>query len=106
MVLLVAASQLDGACQQTLVERTGLDRTTVSEILPDLVEDGVLRCQPALDRRQTAVRATESTASAAREGLKAVRRAESVALRPLDQRQRNRFALLLKRAVPAYRGLW
>ena len=96
--------------QGVLVERTGLDRTTIGDTLAWLEEEGlVMRGQDLLDRRCKTVAPTDAAAGAMAAGVVAVGRVEERLLRTLGPRQRESLRELLGKTVPrhetALRGL-
>ena len=105
---LLVCRAVDGLSQQALADRTGLDRTTVSQLLADLEEDGYLQRRPSpVDRRRRGVHLTRAGLGLAADAAAALERAERTALRPLRGRERQRLAQLAASTLPRpASGLW
>jgi DNA-binding MarR family transcriptional regulator len=59
-VVLVTASQKDGASQQDIIDATGIDRSTVSQIMQTMIRKGLLkRRRTREDARAYAITLTE-----------------------------------------------
>jgi DNA-binding MarR family transcriptional regulator len=59
-VVLVTASQHDGASQQDIIDATGIDRSTVSQIMQTMIRKGLLkRKRTREDARAYAITVTE-----------------------------------------------
>jgi DNA-binding MarR family transcriptional regulator len=59
-VVLVTASQKDGASQQDIIDATGIDRSTVSQIMQTMIRKGLLkRRRTKEDARAYAITLTE-----------------------------------------------
>jgi DNA-binding MarR family transcriptional regulator len=99
-IVIQAAAKGEGASQTTLVEATGIDRSTLADIVRRLVERGLLlRKRTRSDARMYAVRLT----AAGREALKAAepasRAADDRLLAALPAAQRAAFIEALSRIV-------
>ena len=92
---------LRGSLAYLLASSGGVDRSTVASSLADLEHDGaVVRKRDFADGRMLRAAPTEVGRALAEEGAQAVARAEGEALKPLRQRERERLAELLARALP------
>jgi DNA-binding MarR family transcriptional regulator len=106
-VLLRAVASASGQSQQALAERSGLDRTTISQSLEILEEMQMVRRAPHPgDRRRIQCLLGVEGRAALDRADRAVSAAEARALRRLDARQRRRLQELLARAVPPRRSLF
>jgi MarR family transcriptional regulator, temperature-dependent positive regulator of motility len=100
LVVLVAVSERDGLNQTELVERTGIDRSTLAEIIPRLVRKGLVqRRRSREDTRAKVLRLTD-------EGRRLLDAAEPVAknvdgllLAVLPKTQREPFLAALQAIV-------
>lgn len=100
-VLTVLASNGYGMSQQAVADRTGLDRTTISETTRRLARRRkLIRGPDPDDGRKRLVFAAPETAAAAAKATKAARAAEEQALSGLTiQEDRERLVALLAKAL-------
>jgi DNA-binding MarR family transcriptional regulator len=86
----------DGVSQTTLVELTGIDRSTLAEMIRRLLARGLLsRKRTEEDQRANAVAITQSGRRALRMARLAAERAERAFLEALPAAERTRFLKLL-----------
>jgi DNA-binding MarR family transcriptional regulator len=98
---------IDGLSQQTLRERCGLDRTTLSRALNSLDEMGLLdRERDRHDARRTQLHLSPEGARLLEGARMAVDTAEDRALRRLHPAEREHLTGLLGTALPPHRGLF
>ena len=100
LLVLALVDGVPGISQDAVVDRTGIDRTTVSQLLRELENRGyVVRAPDPLDRRRARSTATEvgSRVAAAAEADAATRRV----LGRISARERRRLDQLLGRALGA-----
>src|ERR1043166_7387023 len=91
-ILLCALEQHDGASQTTLVEITGIDRSTLAEMVRRMLEKGLLsRERTEEDQRANAVAITASGRKALRSARSAADRAERALLDALPPQQPGPF---------------
>lgn len=101
-VLRVLASFPSGMALASLRDRTGLDRTTISELASDLEYDGhVLLDHDGRDGRRLGIVLTPSGTGIVAEARQALAEAERQALRRLDARERRRLHELAARSLPS-----
>jgi MarR family transcriptional regulator, lower aerobic nicotinate degradation pathway regulator len=86
--LLTTLDHFGALSQTTLVEKAGVNRTTLSSVLADLEDEGLVTREPDLaDRRRFSI-------------------PEVTALGQLDRRERDRVRVLLDRSLPrGYTGV-
>src|SRR5476651_533665 len=90
--LLVALEQNDGASQTALVEITGIDRSTLAEMVRRMLEKGLLsRERTEEDQRANAVAISPSGRKALRSARNAADRAERALLDALPAPERQKF---------------
>ena len=90
--LLCALEQNDGASQTALVEITGIDRSTLAEMVRRMLERGLLsRERTEKDARANAVAITTNGRKALRVARSAADRAEKALLDPLPPGERAKF---------------
>lgn len=95
-LVLSALEQRDGVSQTTLVEVTGVDRSTLAEMIRRLLERGLLsRKRTEEDARANAVAITQAGRRALRMARLAAERAERALLEALPAAERVRFVKLL-----------
>src|ERR1700759_2637495 len=94
--LLCALEQNEGASQTTLVEITGIDRSTLAEMVRRMLERGLLsRERTEEDQRANAVAISQSGRKALRAARTASERAEKALLAALRPAERPKFVKLL-----------
>lgn len=93
---------LDEPSQTILVEKTGIDRSTLADIVRRLVERGLLaRQRTRQDARMYAVNLTDAGRQALGEAEPAVRATNEKLLGVLSTKERDDFLLALKRVIDA-----
>jgi len=91
-LVLAALDQHDGASQTTLVEATGIDRSTLAEMVRRMLARGLLsRVRTENDARANTVSITPTGRRALRGARMAAERAERALLAPLPPAERTRF---------------
>lgn len=91
-VVLLTVEQNEGLSQTDLVHLTGIDRSTLADMIGRLLKRDLLaRKRTESDQRANAVRITPSGRKALRGALPAVERAESRILDPLPASKRAEF---------------
>src|SRR5258708_13450024 len=94
--LLCALEQNDGVSQTALVEITGIDRSTLAEMVRRMLEKGLLsRERTEEDARANAVAISPSGRKALRSARNAADRAERALLEALPQPERMKFVKAL-----------
>jgi DNA-binding MarR family transcriptional regulator len=102
--VLLVLDRIGGLSQETLASRAGIDRTTVSRLLPHLEEEGlVVRDRDFEDGRKMRVRPEQGCTATVHLLRGAVRSAEVTAFARLDRRERDRLRVLLQRSLPPQR---
>jgi DNA-binding MarR family transcriptional regulator len=100
--LLAALDQNDGASQTTLVEITGIDRSTLAEMVRRMLERGLLtRERTEEDQRANAVAISPSGRKALRSARNAADRAERALLEVLPAPDRQKFVKALREIAQA-----
>src|SRR6202042_3840032 len=100
--LLAALEHNDGASQTVLVEITGIDRSTLAEMVRRMLEKGLLsRERTEEDQRANAVAISPSGRKALRAARTASERAEKALLDPLPPTERQKFVKLLSMVASA-----
>lgn len=90
--VLCALEHHDGVSQTALVETTGIDRSTLAEMVRRMLERGLLsRERTEEDQRANAVAITPAGRKALRAARIAADRAERALLEPLPPAERQRF---------------
>jgi DNA-binding MarR family transcriptional regulator len=90
--VLLTVSQNEGLSQTDLVERTGIDRSTLADIVRRMLKKGLIqRRRTREDARAYAVKVTEEGARALKAAEPAVRRVDERILAALSARQRDQF---------------
>ena len=90
--VLMAVSQEEGLSQTDLVERTGIDRSTLADIIRRVLKKGLVsRRRTKKDARVYSVRLTDAGRKALRAAMPAANQAESRLLSALDPVQRDNF---------------
>ncbi len=104
--LLCALEHHDGVTQTTLVETTGIDRSTLAEMVRRMRERGLLsRERTEEDMRANAVAITQGGRKALKSARLAAERAERMFLEALPAPERPRFVKLLATIAAASDGL-
>ena len=100
--LLCALDQNDGVSQTALVEITGIDRSTLAEMVRRMLEKGLLsRERTEEDQRANAVAISPSGRKALRGARNAADRAERTLLEARPQPERQKFVKALSQIVQA-----
>src|SRR6266567_3243655 len=101
-ILLAALEHNDGASQTVLVEITGIDRSTLAEMVRRMLEKGLLsRERTEEDQRANAVAISASGRKALRGARNAADRAERALLEALPQTERQKFVKALSQIAQA-----
>ena len=104
--LLAALEHNDGASQTTLVEITGIDRSTLAEMVRRMLEKGLLsRERTEEDQRANAVAISPSGKKALRSARNAADRAEKALLEVLPMPDRQKFIRSLAQIAEAGESL-
>ena len=94
--VLFAVEQQEGVSQTVLVRMTGIDRSTLADMIVRMQNKDLLaRKRTEEDQRANAVRITPTGRRALRATLPAVARAEAQLLEALSPRQRTEFVKML-----------
>ena len=105
--LLCALEQHDGASQTVLVEITGIDRSTLAEMVRRMLEKGLLsRERTEEDQRANAVAISPSGRKALRSARNAADRAERALLDALPAPERQKFVKALSQIAQAAEQLY
>ncbi|HEX3809134.1 MAG TPA: MarR family winged helix-turn-helix transcriptional regulator [Rhizomicrobium sp.] len=90
--VLCATEQNEGVSQTALVEITGIDRSTLAEMVSRMIEKGLLsRERTKEDQRANSIAITAAGRKALRAVRSAVEKVERQLLEPLPQPERQRF---------------
>jgi DNA-binding MarR family transcriptional regulator len=90
--ILLAVAQNEGVSQTTLVERTGIDRSTLADVVKRLKAKGLLqRRRTKQDARAYAVKLTEEGRKVLRTAEPLAKRVDSRILDALPAKQRDEF---------------
>ena len=101
-VVLRAVAESDDPSQTTLVEKTGIDRSTLADIVRRLVERGLLqRRRTRRDARMYAVRLTEAGEAVLKSAGPAANTTDERLLSVVPQRDREVFVAALSHIVDA-----
>ena len=101
-ILLAALEKHDGASQTTLVEVTGIDRSTLAEMVRRMLDKGLLsRERTEEDQRANAVAISAAGRKALRGARNAADRAERALLDALPVPERQRFVRALAQIASA-----
>jgi DNA-binding MarR family transcriptional regulator len=104
--LLTALEQNDGVSQTALVEITGIDRSTLAEMVRRMLERGLLtRERTEEDQRANAVAISQSGRKALRSARNAADRAERALLEALPAPDRQKFIKALREIAQAAESL-
>lgn len=94
--VLAAAGQSEGLTQNDLVRATGIDRSTLADLVARLLAKGLLlRERSATDARANAVRLSEAGRQALEAGAEAAARADERFLALLSTKKRDGFMKIL-----------
>ena len=97
IAVLVALAKHPGASQRDLVQGTGMDKSTLKEMLGRLVEKGwIARERHAADSRAWTMRITEAGGQVLLDRLPKVRAAQEEILAPLSERDRGALIHFLR----------
>lgn len=100
--VMVAIQSSDEPSQTTLVERTGIDRSTMADIVRRLTSRGLVqRRRTRRDARRYAVRLTDKGEAALKQAEPAARTTDERLLAALSPTQRDAFLRSLSRIVTA-----
>jgi DNA-binding MarR family transcriptional regulator len=103
--VLVTVAQNEGLSQTALVERTGIDRSTLADIVRRMKEKGLLqRRRTKEDARAYAVKLTDEGRRALRTAEPLAKRVDDRVLGALPAAQRERFVDELQAIVKALDG--
>ncbi len=95
--LLLTLAQRPGLTQTELVEETGIDRSTVGDMIDRLVGRGLVRRRRSgRDQRANTLAILPAGAAALKESLPAVERAQLRIMAPLPPASRNAFLAALR----------
>jgi DNA-binding MarR family transcriptional regulator len=95
-VVLMALEHRDGVSQTALVEATGIDRSTLAEMVRRMLERGLIsRERTEEDQRANAVAITPTGRRALRTARQSAERAERAFLDPIPAVERPRFVKML-----------
>jgi DNA-binding MarR family transcriptional regulator len=98
--VLNAVKQADGGSQSTLVEGTGIDRSSMTDLVARLIKYGWLqRTRAEHDRRAYEVRMTAKGAAVLAAVEPAARKTDNALLAPLSKAERTQFLAALERIV-------
>ncbi len=101
--VLKAVSETDEPSQTTLVEKTGIDRSTLADIVRRLVERRMLqRRRTKHDARMYAVRLTSGGQSAVKNAEPVAKKTDEKLLAALSASERETFLKLLSRVVAEF----
>ena len=95
--LLLTVYQNAGLNQTELVQQTGIDRSTLADMIGRLEKRGLLRRKTGTDQRSRHLWVTETGAEAVRANVAAGQRAKERILAPIKTSERKRFLELLGR---------
>lgn len=103
--ILLSVAQNEGVSQTDLVERTGVDRSTLADIVRRMLRKGLLqRRRTKTDARAYAVKLTEEGWRVLRAAEPMVRRVDDRILAMLPAKQRDQFLSDLMTIVEALRN--
>lgn len=92
LTVLIAADAHDGASQTALVNATGIDRSTLADIVARMIQRDLLaRKRTESDARANAVRVTAKGARALKSALNAIRKVEKRLLAKVPVSKRTEF---------------
>jgi DNA-binding MarR family transcriptional regulator len=100
LVVLLAISENEGKSQTALVERTGVDRSTLSEMVGRLQTKGLVhRVRSKEDTRASAVKLTSAGRQVLKKAEPLARRVDATLLQALPANQRRQFLEALQSVV-------
>jgi DNA-binding MarR family transcriptional regulator len=103
-IVLAIVAALDGPSQEAISNRTGMDRGSLSRLVRELEDEGLLeRHRGRTDGRRVLCLATPAGKEAAAEAAGAVDEASRRELRRLHAKERARLHVLMARAIGASR---
>ena len=92
LTVLIAVEAHDGASQTQLVAETGIDRSTLADIVARMLQRELLvRKRTETDARANAVRLAPKGARALKSALAALRKTEQALLKPIPAARRTEF---------------
>ncbi len=92
LIVLIAVSGNEGASQTTLVQETGIDRSTLADIVARMIQrDLLLRKRTEADARANSVRLSAKGKRALTSALNALKKTEAKLLAPIPVSKRNDF---------------
>ena len=104
--VLLTVSQNEGLSQTSLVDKTGIDRSTLADIIRRMLKKGLLRRKRTReDARAYAVRLTAKGKEALTSALPAALTADERILKALPKKQRDEFLLSLVNIMETIRKL-
>ena len=104
--VLVTVSEHEGVSQTGLVERTGIDRSTLADIVSRMLKKGLLqRRRTKEDARAYAVKLTEEGRRILRSSDPLAKKVDERILEALPSKQREQFIGLLLSIVDRLQGL-
>ena len=104
--VLLTVSQNEGLSQTALVEKTGIDRSTLADIIRRMLKKGLLRRKRTReDARAYAVRLTAKGKLALTEALPAALSADERILKALPKKERDEFLLALVHIMETIRKI-
>ncbi len=104
--VLLTVSQNEGLSQTALVEKTGIDRSTLADIIRRMLKKGLLRRKRTReDARAYAVRLTAKGKQAVAAALPAALSADERILKALPKKEREEFLLSLVHIMETIRKL-
>ncbi len=99
-IVLAIVADSDEPSQTTICEQSGIDRSTLADIVRRLVSRGLLsRRRTRQDARMYAVRLTEQGRQALEKAARAAREADVALVKPLTASQRQEFEAGLHRII-------
>jgi DNA-binding MarR family transcriptional regulator len=105
LAVLVTLAAGDGASQQELADTTGVDRSTMADIVRRLQRKGLLqRRRTSEDRRAYAVKLTDAGRRVLRTAEPIARRVDDQLLKALPDKQREAFIAALASIVETLQG--
>jgi len=102
--VLVTVSKNEGLSQTNLVDRTGIDRSTLADIIRRMLKKGLLQRRPKEDARAYAVKLTDEGRRVLATAEPIVSRVDERLLSVLPAAQRDRFLRDLNLIVEALGG--
>jgi len=104
-LILTVLCDLGPISQTALTERTGIDRTRMSQTVAYLDDRALVGLESGVDRRKRLVHPTYEGRAELAAAREVIEDAERSALLPLDPRERARLVQLLAKAIPRPRRL-